>query len=160
MSNDFLLKNLLENHPDDIFFKDMECRFLRITPNMAKRLHLGSAEEALGKTDFDFLTPERAARTFEEEQEIMRTGVPVTGVEKQETEPEGTCAWVTTAKFPLRDNDGKIVGVFGISRDITAKKQVEIAFEKALQAAESVSPAKKQLRFTNGAAGFRLPRAA
>ena len=144
MVNDFFLKNLLENHPDHIYFKDAESRFLRITPSMAKWFHLKSPEEAIGKTDFDFFTHEHAVIAFNEEKEIMRTGKPLVGVEEKETWPDGTFTWVTTTKLPLRDNEGKIVGTFGISRDITTHKQAELALHDARQAAESANRAKSE----------------
>src|SRR5580658_9586173 len=103
MSNDFFLKNLLENHPDHIYFKDAGSRFLQITPSMAKWFRLKSPEEAIGKTDFDFFTSEHATIAFNEEKEIMRTGIPLVGVEEKETWPDGTYTWVSTTKLPLRD---------------------------------------------------------
>jgi PAS domain S-box-containing protein len=144
MSKDFFLQNLLQNHPDHIYFKDTESRFLQITPSMAKWFHLKSSEEAIGKTDFDFFSHEHATTAFNEEKEIMRTGIPLVGVEEKETWPDGTYTWVTTTKLPLRDSNGKVVGTFGISRDITANKQAEIALEEARKAAESANRAKSE----------------
>jgi len=144
MSNDFLLKNLLRNHPDHIYFKDKESRFIQITPSLAKWFHLKSPEEAIGKSDSDFFAPEHATIAFSEEKKIMETGIALVGVEEKETWPDGTYTWVTTTKLPLRDDDGKIVGTFGISRDITAHKRAEIALEEAQKAAESANRAKSE----------------
>jgi PAS domain S-box-containing protein len=143
-TKDFFLQNLLQNHPDHIYFKDTESRFLQITPSLAKWLRLQSPEEALGKTDFDFFTFEHATIAFNEEKEIMRTGTPLIGLEEKETWPDGTYTWVTTTKLPLRDSDGKIVGTFGISRDITVNKRAEIALEEARKAAENANRAKSE----------------
>ncbi|MBI1916012.1 MAG: PAS domain-containing protein [Planctomycetes bacterium] len=122
-----LLHTLLDNLPDCIYFKDRESRFLRI--NRALALHFGLTDpaEAVGKTDFDFFTDEHARQAFADEQELMRTGRPVIGLEEKETWPDGHETWVSTTKMPLRDNEGRICGSFGISRDITEKKRTESA---------------------------------
>ena len=57
----------------------------------------------------------------------MRSGQPVVGLEEKETWPDGHETWVSTTKLPLVDPAGNIVGTFGISRDITARKQADAA---------------------------------
>jgi len=135
---EFLLKTLLESSPDMIYFKDEKSRFLRVNPIMANRFKIGSVEEAVGKSDFDFFTPEHAGAAFADEQEILRTGEPLLGREEKETWPDGSTSWVTTSKLPLKDADGKIVGTFGISRDITDRKRAEIELQDSIQYAERI----------------------
>ncbi|MFO1489302.1 MAG: response regulator, partial [Verrucomicrobiota bacterium] len=139
----FLLRTLMDNLPDRIYFKDAESRFLRV--NNALVVMHGQASEALmrGKTDFDFFTEEHARQAYEDEQQVIRTGQPFTKEEK-ETWPDGSVTWVLTTKMPLRDEAGRTIGTFGISRDITARRRAEEALKVAKEAAEEASRAKSQ----------------
>ncbi len=71
----------------------------------------------------------------------MRTGEPLVDREEKETWPDGSSTWVSTTKLPLRDQDGRIIGTFGISRDITEQKLAAEAMQRA-EAAEAASRAK------------------
>ena len=79
----------------------------------------------VGKTDFDFFREEHAIRASADEQEIIRTGCPMVNREERETWADGRETWVSTTKMPLRDEEGRIIGTFGLSRDITEKKRAE-----------------------------------
>jgi diguanylate cyclase (GGDEF)-like protein/PAS domain S-box-containing protein len=126
----FFLGVLLDTIPDNIYFKDASSRFTRVSRHMARWLGLNDPIEALGKTDFDFFTSEHAEQAFRDEQDILRTGVPLVNVHEKETFPDGSIRWVSTTKMPLRDPDGNIVGTFGISRDITEYKRIAEQLER------------------------------
>jgi phosphoserine phosphatase RsbU/P len=121
----FFLKTLMDNLPDNIYFKDRESRF--IAANRAIAAWFGFVDPAyvLGKTDADLFAPEHAQAALRDEQEILRTGRPVVNVEEKETWPDGRETWVSTTKLPLRDPNGQIIGTFGLSRNITEKKRAE-----------------------------------
>jgi len=138
----YLLHALMDNLPHNIYFKDAESRFIRINKALADCFRLGEASEALGKTDFDHFTDEHARQAFADEQEIIRTGRPVLDKEEKETWIDGHTTWALSTKMPLYDDDGKIVGTFGISRDITEQKRAEEALRAAKEAAEAASRAK------------------
>ena len=121
----FLLETLMDNVPDSIYFKDRQSRFTRINLYAAARFGVADPALAVGRTDFDFFADEHAAQALRDEQEIIRTGQPLVNVEEKETRADGDVRWVSTTKLPLRDRLGNIIGTFGISRDITARKQVE-----------------------------------
>ena len=120
----YLLKSLLDNLPERIYFKDTDSRFQRISKSHAEAFGLNDPARAVGKTDFDFFSEEHARMAYEDEQEIIRTGKPLSKEEK-ETWPDRPDTWVLTTKVPLRDEKGKIIGTFGISRDITERKRAE-----------------------------------
>jgi PAS domain S-box-containing protein len=120
-----LLQALMEAVHDQVYFKDRNSRFLRVSRSMARKDGVGDVSALIGKTDFDRFTAEHAHPAFEMEQMIMRTGVPVLDVEEKEVRADGRVTWVTTSKFPLRDGENEIVGTFGISRDITERKLAE-----------------------------------
>jgi len=121
----FLLATLMDNVPDSIYFKDRHSRFTRINRYAAERFGVDDPALAVGRTDFDFFTEEHAAKALRDEQQIIRTGKPLVNVEEKETRADGDVRWISTTKLPLRDRHGKIVGTFGISRDITERKQAE-----------------------------------
>jgi PAS domain S-box-containing protein len=148
----FLLRTLLQNIPDNIYFKDRQCRFIQVNPTMAHRFGLESPEQILGKTDFDFFTQEHAGAAYADEQEIMLTGNPLVGREEKETLPDGRVLWVTTTKLPLRNAKGDIVGTFGISRDITERKRAEMAVQDSILYAERI-----QKSMLNGPKNIDLP---
>jgi PAS domain S-box-containing protein len=118
-----LLRALMENLPDSIYFKDADSRFLRVSKSKALRSGLKDAAEAVGKSDFDFFNREDAQASFADEQEIMRSGIPLVGKEEKHVWPDGRTSWVATSKLPLRDQQGRVIGTFGISHDITEQKQ-------------------------------------
>jgi PAS domain S-box-containing protein len=109
---------LLDNLPDHIFFKDRESRFTRINRALAHYLGLKSPEESLGKSDADFFPVHAARQTLVDERRLMATGTPLLGlVEKLEI--GGGIKWVSTTKVPLHDRAGNLIGLVGVSRDIT-----------------------------------------
>lgn len=120
-----LLRALLDNVPEAIYFKDRNGRFLRVSRAHARLFGLRDPREAIGRTDFDFFTADHAGPAFETEQMIIRTGDPLIGVEEKETWEDGRITWASTTKLPLRDRDGEIVGTLGVSHDITARKAAE-----------------------------------
>src|SRR5262249_44468419 len=85
----YLLHTLMDYLPDSIYFKDRESRFLRINRALALKFGLVDPAEAVGKTDFDFFTEEHARQSFADEQELIRSGHPVIGLEEKETWPDG-----------------------------------------------------------------------
>lgn len=119
------LHALLAHVPNSIYFKDTASRFLRMSHAQAKKFGLDDPAHAIGKTDFDYFTPEHAATAYADEQQILRTGEAIIDREERETWADGHVSWVSTTKLPLRDASGKLLGTFGISHDITARKEAE-----------------------------------
>jgi PAS domain S-box-containing protein len=120
-----LLRALMEHVPDSVYFKDLGSRFIRASHSLACKKALRSADEFVGRTDFDFFTEEHAREAFDDEQRIIATGEGISGKEEKETWTDGRVTWVDTCKLPLYDERGCIIGTFGISRDITERKQAE-----------------------------------
>ena len=143
-----LLRELLDNIPDRIYFKDSQSRFLKCGKALASLLGLANPEQAIGKTDYDFFTEEHARATYHDEQEIIRTGQPIIGKTEKETWQDGTQTWVLTTKMPFRNQDGVIIGTFGISKDITRLKRAEEALELARDAALESARLKSQFLAT------------
>jgi diguanylate cyclase (GGDEF)-like protein/PAS domain S-box-containing protein len=128
----YLLQALLDAAPDYIYFKDAESRFLRTSRAHAKAFGLSDPALVIGRSDFDFFTEEHAHQAYNDEQEIIRTGQSVSKEEK-ETWADRSDSWVLTTKLPLRDQQGNIIGTFGISKDISERKQAEEALRESEQ---------------------------
>lgn len=126
----FFLNTLLANTPDHIYFKDEKSRFVKLSDSMFDFFGKKTAAGCIGKSDADFFSPEHALQALEDEKKIMKTGKGLINVEEQETWKKKTDAWVSTTKLPLKSENGKTIGTFGISRTITAKKKLEIQLQE------------------------------
>jgi PAS domain S-box-containing protein len=128
--NRVLVEAFLESVPDHVYFKDRESRFVAVSRSLASWVGRTSAE-MVGKTDFDFFAEAHARPAFDDEQRIIRTGEPIIAKIEKETWPDGRVTWVQTSKLPFRDETGETVGTFGISKNITQRKQMEADVEQA-----------------------------
>jgi hypothetical protein len=133
-----LMNSLMDNLPDRIYFKDLESKFIRVNKSMATKHDISELKKIEGLTDFDLFTNEHAIQAFNDEQEIIRTGNPIVNIEEKETYSDGKITWAQTSKMPLYDYEGKIIGTFGISRDITKRKLAEEALQNALYLTETI----------------------
>jgi diguanylate cyclase (GGDEF)-like protein/PAS domain S-box-containing protein len=122
------MRNLLANPEERVFFKDLESRFLLVSTGwLLGQGHGCSLDDVIGKSDFDFFSDEHAMAAFEDEQRVIRTGEPMVAKIERETYRGRPDSWVSTTKLPLRDEEGRIVGTFGMSRDVTAQVLAEQA---------------------------------
>lgn len=119
-----LFNVLMKNLPDSIYFKDRQSRFIAVSDALAAHQKLEAAA-MIGKTDFDFFSEEHAKPAYDDEQRVIATGEPIIDLEEKETWLDGSVTWVSTSKLPLRNSSGEIIGTFGLSRDITQRKQFE-----------------------------------
>jgi len=122
----YLLDAFLEHIPDNVFFKDRNSRFLRISRAMAKYCGVTDSAQWINKTDADIFSSEHATEALADEQEIIRTGQPMVQKEEKETWPDGRETWVLTTKVPLKDRSGQIIGTMGIAHNITDRRQAEL----------------------------------
>jgi len=118
------LQILMDNIPDTIYFKDTESRFTRINNAKARYLSIVDPRDAIGKTDSDFYDSAHAKKTFLDEQKLMKSGIPIIN-KLEHIKSGGDNRFVTATKIPVRDKDGNIVGLVGISRDVTLNKEHE-----------------------------------
>ena len=119
-----LLKTLMDNIPDSLYFKDEQSRFVLV--NKAKASHSNvSPEEMIGKTDFDFLSEDQARKIFIDDQSIMQSGKPIINKEEKITHSNGSERWVSVTKIPWYNAEGNIIGTMGITREITEWKKLK-----------------------------------
>lgn len=129
-----LLNSLMDYTEDMIYFKDTDSRFTRVNRYMLKKFGMDDLSEIVGKTDADLFGTMHSQKALEDEQDILRTGQPLIGIEEKEDYNDKQDTWVSTTKMPMKNSQGEIIGVFGISRDITEKKLLEVTMEKKLNA--------------------------
>ncbi|MDD5561621.1 MAG: ATP-binding protein [Candidatus Omnitrophica bacterium] len=144
-----LLRDLMDFIPDVIYFKDKKGRFIMV--NQAHAKGLGVKPEALvGKTDFDLFSKKRAMKMTQDDARVMNTGKPIIDKVERATRPDGVDNYVSTTKIPRYDETGKVIGLIGITRDITRRMQFErlrkdkISIEKKLEALEELSAMKSE----------------
>ncbi|HOU18253.1 MAG TPA: PAS domain-containing protein [Candidatus Marinimicrobia bacterium] len=127
-----LMDALMNNIPDSIYFKDRQCRLLKISRHMMKSLNMTQESDYYLKTDIDLFGEEFGRATVESDLQLMETGKPIIGLVEGRKLPDGQINWTSTTKIPLRDQDGKIIGLVGISREINEIKQAEEQREKII----------------------------
>lgn len=133
-----LLRTVIDHVPDQIFVKDLESRFVLASLNCAEIIGVESVDQLIGKSDSDFYLGDSWLPYYEDEQRVMQTGVPLISREERNVNRHGVERWLLTTKVPLRDNTGKVIGVVGVSRDITQQKEAE---QQLRQTAELFSKA-------------------
>ena len=126
-----LLQALMDNIPDLIYFKDTSSRFTRINRAEAGLLGVVTPDEAIGKTDLDFQNPDLAQSFYEEEQRLVQTGEALINRIEFNPTSDGQPRWLSTTKVPIKDEVGSVIGIVGVSRDITDRKQVEEALQQS-----------------------------
>lgn len=129
---------LLKNLPDTIYFKDTKSRFILINRAQAQVLGVSDPADAHGKTDFDFFTEEHAHSAYEDEQRMIKDGLSVINKRERIRRADGQFRWVLATKVPIKDEDGKITGIAGMSRDITEQVQAEEIIKTSEQKFRSV----------------------
>jgi PAS domain S-box-containing protein len=130
-----LLYTLIDNMPDFIYIKDRDSKFIVANQKIMDVHGLKSRDQLIGKSDHDFYPKELADKYHWNEQAIIRTGKPLINHEERSLDEKGNEIFLSTTKIPLHDEDGTIIGIVGIGRDITDKRKGE---EKLLDHAEEL----------------------
>ncbi len=126
-----LMRTLMDNVPDFIYFKDLRGRFILANKACAEHLGVSDPLELVGKSGFDFYSAQYAEAAFENEQQVISSGQPIIDVEEQETWPDRPDSWVSTTGMPLRNQKNEIIGTFAVSRDITERRKMESSLRES-----------------------------
>ena len=127
-TRDAWLRAILENTLTEIILKDTEGRFLAVSRNLAN-LHGLEREDFIGRTSAEFLPSDVADENMLADRKVLETGEPT---QREVTEEiDGVMRYLLNAKFPLRDEDGKITGICSMTSDITEMKQAEKQLRQA-----------------------------
>ncbi|MEO1855946.1 MAG: SpoIIE family protein phosphatase [Rubritalea sp.] len=128
-----LLRQLIENIPNNIYFKDKDSKFVMANRATAKKMGLNSPSELLGKSDHDFFDAVHADKSKFDEMQIMETlERQEESLERETWEGEGEeDTWVVTTKIPWLDNKGAVLGIFGVTSDVSDMVNVQIRLSNA-----------------------------
>jgi diguanylate cyclase (GGDEF)-like protein/PAS domain S-box-containing protein len=119
------LRAMIDQVPDYLFVKDTECRFVVANVAVAEDIGHGSPTELIGRTDLELHPNDIAQKFFADDQLVLHTGKALLDIEEYVVRPDGSRRWLSTSKVPLRAADGAIIGLVGIARDITERRQAE-----------------------------------
>lgn len=139
-----LLQSLMDNIPDTIYFKDTNSSFIRINKAQETILGVEKAEDAIGKSDVDFFDSEFAKRTLADENRIMTEGFSIINDTEYVQTAKGW-KYFSSNKVPFRNQEGKIVGLVGVSRDITELKELENSLLESQKRLQEMNAEKDKL---------------
>jgi len=139
LSDSMIINTLMINSEDMIYFKDSRSRFILNNRAHAARFGVSDPLDLRGKSDADFYPEVIADVLYKNELEIMRTGIPEINQMEKEILPTSKLLALSSSKYPLYDQDDKIIGTWGVSRDMSSLARTEEALEKANARLEALS---------------------
>lgn len=123
-SSNMLLRNVLQGIPDPVWMKDANGVFVVCNQGVARLFNM-PVEEIIGKDDFDFFPPEEAEFYRNKDRSALEAGQVLVNEEWWTFGDNGEQVLMETRKTPVRSTEGKLLGVLGVARDITARKRLE-----------------------------------
>ena len=133
-----LLQLVIDNIPQFIFWKDRNYVYLGCNQNFARVAGVATADELIGKNDYDLVWKPEETDFFREcDRRVMESNTPELGIVESQLQADGKEAWLETNKIPLHDEDGNVIGILGTFQDITIRKEAEIALKQSKEELES-----------------------
>jgi PAS domain S-box-containing protein len=126
-----LFRTIIDLIPDAVYVKDVDGKKIIANPKEVQFAGKSSEDEIIGKTDFELYPDKEANRAQDEDQLVMQSGNPIFDIEGNLIDKIGQQHWLLGSKVPLRDMHGKIIGLVGVTHDITERKQAEEALQQA-----------------------------
>lgn len=123
--DELVTQTIMNNSEDTIYFKNLDSKFILNSKAHANQFHEKDVTDMVGKDDFDYFPEEFASIALEDERTILQTGRPILGRIEKWNKPDGDVVWFQAYKYPLYDKEGKIIGTWGTSRNITPLKRAE-----------------------------------
>ncbi|MBU3822943.1 PAS domain-containing protein [Flavobacteriaceae bacterium XHP0103] len=150
-----ILQMLMDNVPDYIYFKDINSKYIRVNRAIATFFKT-SVEDMIGTSDSDYLNKETANKIHKQDLAILQEGKELVNRIESIQDLEGNTIWLSTTKVPVMDENSKIVGLVGISRDVTLQEQTKRRYAAAKIKAEEANKA-KSLFLANMSHEIRTP---
>lgn len=134
-----LTQYFMDYIPFSIYFKDLQSRFIKVNKATVNKLGFTESNQLIGKTDFDVFSEEHASEARQDELKLINRQEEIINKVEKETWKNGKIQWVSTTKFPLRDQSGDIIGTLGITRDFTEVKKSQLIQQTLLQISTAVN---------------------
>jgi PAS domain S-box-containing protein len=155
MSYDNYLETILSNLPNNIYWKDLNGVYLGANIHAARMAGFNSVAKLVGKTDYDFTSKEKADKFRANDVQVMTTGKELC-IEETSIREDGTELVQLSTKKPIKDGHGKVVGIMGVTVDISELKSKEKMLWKQTKSLENALSAKKRF-FNNLSHEIRTP---
>ncbi len=136
-----LLRTLVDNLPVAVYVKDVDCRLILSSAEDWRNLGVDSEAAVLGKTAYDLFPPETAAQFYADDQRVIQSGQPMLNRAEQVKTVDGVTHWLLTSKVPVLDSAGEVVGLVGISLDITGQIDTETALRENVERFQALTSA-------------------
>jgi len=132
------LRLILNNIPQQVFWKDTNLTFLGCNRNWAEAAQINDPEEIIGKTDYDVLPSREIAEQFrQQDRQIIESDTPQLHlIAPKVRSSDGKTVWLDISKIPIHDANQNVIGILGVIEDITQRKQAEEALQAEQQKAE------------------------
>ena len=142
------MRTIIDNIPDFIYAKDRDGRFTVANAAIARFFGFSNPDELLGKTIADLLPADEAAKYLDEERELLGTGNLILNTEEHVADrTTGESRWLLVTKIPLIGAQGRVTGLAGVDRDITARKRAEQEVKRYLAEVEIANEEVKQFAY-------------
>ena len=125
-----LFRAMIDQVPDYLFVKDTASRFIVVNRAVAADLGL-HPEDLIGKTDFELHWAELAQKFFDDEQKVISSGEPLLDIEEYIVDVSGNKKWLSTSKVPLRNDQDEVIGIVGVSRNVSERRRAETALAES-----------------------------
>ena len=126
-----LFRTIIDLIPDAVYVKDLNGQKVLANPKEVQLCGKNYENEVIGKTDFNLLTETDAKRALAEDEYVLQTGKPILDIEGSLLDNEGKLHYLLGAKIAMHDIYGKINGIVGLTRDITERREAEIAKQES-----------------------------
>jgi PAS domain S-box-containing protein len=150
-----MLKNVIEQFPGVVFWKDYNSVYLGCNKAFANAAGLNNPTEIIGKTDFDFPWAKTEAKSYRaDDREVMDKNLVKLNIIETQHQAKDKITWFDTSKVPLKDKDGNVIGVLGISNDITERVETEEALRESEAKFRSITEQTSDVVFITDSEGI------
>ena len=131
LADELVTQTIMNNSEDTIYFKNLDSVFILNSKAHANQFNEKDPLDMIGKSDTDYFPAEFVDVAIKDERSIIETGQPVLGRIERWDKPNGETVWFQAYKYPLYDKQGKIIGTWGTSRNITSLMEAEAEIGRA-----------------------------
>lgn len=146
------LEEIIDAIPGLIFYKDTKNSFIRVNKYLAEA-HKKSKKDLEGVSLYDLYPREEAEKYYQDDLAVLASGQARLNIEERWDTADGS-RWVSTSKIPLVDDNGHMIGIIGVSMDITERKQADELIQQLIQRLEKEKANAQKNALTDGLTGL------